>query len=178
MKKFIALSLLIMTCLKLQAQTQFPFYGFELSNYEVGDTLEYYYSYNSFEKGSHEFNLLFEFVKKDTYGNDSIRYTTLRHDNLGNSIDTILSTVTNDTIYNNDNNFLDVKLVSFDTIMKGYDSAYFKYDTLSGLKRINLKLSKDGGYIKKSYSAIENIGIIEWHQFSIYPLSDGDKIGH
>src|SRR6185436_6337010 len=61
---------------KSQAQTQFPFYGFELSNYEVGDSLEYEdYSSSLISNSSMASTTLYKILKKEFLSIDSIKFT-------------------------------------------------------------------------------------------------------
>ncbi len=73
MKRFLPISFFALL-LQLKANAQFPFYGFELSNYEVGDTLEYCY-YSAVALGYTQSYQLYRVLEKETFTNDSIRYS-------------------------------------------------------------------------------------------------------
>jgi len=147
-----------------------PFYGFELSNYEVGDTLEYAlwtYEYPYECNGFVSYTIL----DKQTLNADSVLFTvqTLHSTSCFQSgvggyqddeADTVLRLITNDTVYGNHNNVLDKMLRVFDTTGVTLDSPYLVFDTVDGNKRLRLHLVEDLG-AADAYTAIQNLGITE-----------------
>ena len=162
MKKIVFLfSLILILNSKTQAQLQIPFSGYELSNYEVGDTLEYFH-YQAIQTGYAFWNQIFVVTEKFFLSNnDSIDYTFKSI--IICCIDTLHIIITNDSIYNNDNNILKRLLYPFDTTGLAFlDSSSFQYDTISGLKNLSSYISSD---FSEGYSAIQNIGITRWFYF-------------
>lgn len=161
MKKILLFcSFILLLNTKSHGQIQFPFSGFELSNYEIGDTLEYYF-YQSIQTGYAYWNEVFIVIDKNSLsGNDSIEYTFRKVRNFNE--DTVQIIITNDSVYNHHNNILGLELTPFDTSGFGQlDSAYIKFDTTSSLKRLRMNIV--GGLFGQGYNAKENIGLIHWY---------------
>ena len=152
-----------------EAQNTCPFLGLELSNYEVGDSLEYHFTSTNFNIVVNDYDFGIVIISKDSISPDSMSYQIK---GFGIS-DTTQLGISNDSIYGNNNNFLFVELTKFDTSMwPGLgDSAFISFDTLSGNKR--LKKHIIGGFIDDEYLAIQNLGIV-YHYFATENPSDWD----
>ncbi|MEI7803157.1 MAG: T9SS type A sorting domain-containing protein [Bacteroidota bacterium] len=161
MKKILLFFFIVLLLnIKSQAQIQFPFTGYELNDYEVGDTLEYYF-YQSIQTGYAYWNEVFIVINKNFLsGNDSIKYTFRKVRNFNE--DTVQIIITNDSVYNHHNNILGLELIQFDTSGFGQlDSAYIKFDTTNSLKRLRMNIV--GGFSGEGYNTSENIGLINWY---------------
>jgi hypothetical protein len=127
---------------KSYSQSHIPFYGFELNNYETGDTLKYVYHHTDSGSGHPLTDIMtYSIIAKKNISGSSIRYTIKIDD--GAFIDTIESVITNDTVYNNYNNILQLPVVEPATL-----------DTIHGLKRLT--------NLGEPYIAVQNIGIITY----------------
>lgn len=156
MKRFFLVSVLS-ALIQTETRAQFPFYGYELNNYEVGDTLEYYY-YSAAALGYFQSYQLYRILQKDVFAGDSIKYT---FDYISGYPpyylrDTVSKTFDNDTVYNNKNNLFGLTL--WDSTDNGLDS--LTYDTIGVLKRIKFK--SEQLFNQKHYEVMENVGIINW----------------
>ena len=179
--KRIFLFVSILLSLNLKGQCQFHFYGHELSNYEVGDTLIYTrWNWTSMQGGDCYRNQFYTIINKGITGtSDSIIYTlqyVFSYSGQGcwpsaSGIDTFQTVISNDTVYDNNNNlfFYGLHKMDFDTsiLLPPFDSTFVRYDTTSGLKRLKSKyISSMYGY---GYLAIENIGLIYFGEGSEDP---------
>jgi hypothetical protein len=161
-----------------RAQTQFPFYGYELSNYEVGDSLEYVTTTSVANGESCEGHDLYCIINKESLsGNDSIRYTIRSFSNsicnIGSNfhgfslLDTLKAVINNDTVYKNDNNLLGFLLYAFDdsSAKEGKaagDTSFIQFDTVNGNKKLHLQYSSSAQ--NYGYDAEQNIGITSTYQ--------------
>jgi hypothetical protein len=148
-----------------------------LNNYEIGDTLEYKDTNDvvSFDLYCHDMDTWI-IINKEIFGTDSIVYTyklegqdvCIYNNNNNTDLinDTLKSTIINDSVYGNIDNFFKSPkfLYKFDTTGIGIalDSAYVKFDTINGLKRLRIvyNSSTSSPSYHASYEAIENIGLI------------------
>ncbi len=143
-----------------------PFTGFELSNYEAGDTLEYKFTHtpvlfsSSFCTGYY----LFEILNKQQISSDTIEYSVKKvyySFCMGapfptQGIDSFEFIVSNDSLLNHSNNLLGVYIYKPDSTE--WDIVYFAYDTIAGLKHLSMALS--GFEHSEGYEAQQNIGIL------------------
>ena len=165
---------LVASVFKSNAQTTVPFYGFELSNYEVGDTVEYLTSsYNASLGSSCLRREAFAFLGKTPIGTDSIAYEVAYTyyqmcEFPGVPVqqwltkDTVERLLANDPVYGNDNNILDFMLFNCDSAAPNV-CMEFAFDTINGLKHLKAELYNNVGWY--SYEATENIGLTGYHYF-------------
>lgn len=172
---FVVAVALMTSAFQSNAQTSIPFYGFELSNYEVGDTLEYnnHYFYSYLAVAYAYDTVVWVIIDKQVLSDSLVEFTA-RKVNKGNSFesangttltyvwytaDTVSVQISNDSITPNSNNFLGVWTHN--------DSATITYDTLNGLKHLQLHWVT-GPYDSLDISALENLGITQYHRGESY----------
>jgi hypothetical protein len=170
MKKLFILSFVFLLLnTKSYSQTkQFPFYGFELSNYEVGDTLEYYSNYwqPPGPTPSYIDTDIYTITKKENISSDTIRYTIqdtysfyIPGSNPITKTQYLERLITNNAIYNNNNNILEQLLPAMDTT----PGNSFQYDTIIGRKTLWVSVNniniKKYTYNVLHYEAIQNLGL-------------------
>jgi len=168
---FVTAFALVACVFQSNAQTSVPFYGFELSNYEVGDTLEYYnvaWS-GAFDHSSQGYKA-WVIIGKEVTGNDSTLFTAAHTELYSWSIngspmqqefvqDTVQWLLINNAVYGNGNNILG------DTMLAADSAGTLEYDTVTDLKHILVAgQNSDADY---NYEATQNLGIIT------YQLSGG-----
>jgi hypothetical protein len=172
----IILLIFFLSSLTKNSYAQYPFYGFELSNYEVGDTLEYFreiqYGWDPGDMPCNYQDLYVITGKATDAKGDSEMYQFWHIDfeycpyyYSGNSNGVFQLVINNDTVYNNDNNLLGYQLSKFDTsgsLGGNIDSNYVVYDTINGLKRLKLGINSLAGTM--GYEVIQNIGLIDYGQ--------------
>lgn len=157
--------LIFATAFQSNAQTTVPFYGFELSNYEVGDTLEYDVSvYWAFTGASCSGKQVFVILDKQFVGTDTVSYSLLSVRKVycmgapapNESTDTFSLFISNDTVLGNSNNLLGQHLIAYDTLYTGF----VNFDTTSGAKHLAANLS--GFEVVYAYDALENLGLVNY----------------
>ena len=176
------LSLFAATVFQSNAQTTIPFYGFELSNYEVGDTLLYIRDHNDYAWESN-WKTLLVVTDKENLGTE-ISYTFQKterywHWSVANEIDTLTQTsfsisITNDPVVGNSNNILGMNLYSFDSALVE-PGGYITYGVAGGLKEVEYNAIFLGGY-SVEYLLFQNLGIVKYDtwQFNGSDLTTDD----
>ena len=157
------LTLLVATVFQSNAQTSIPFYGFELSNYEVGDSL-LYSTHRQFvvSGGTCNGKKLFVILDKVQTSPDTVKYTVKQLYRFYCSgapqptegADTVFIAVSNDTVVNNNNNLLTEELTVANDV---WLSTILVFDTVQGLKHLNVDV---GGFeFVCEYDALQNVGL-------------------
>ena len=175
-KSFLFFSFILLLNTKSHSQTQFPFTGFELSNYEIGDTLEYSdsnYVSNWVYTGWHFYKELIVIIDKQNVGIDTIIYT-YESSISPTDKDTFTRVITNNLICNSVTGIPWRLLYCSDTFVNFTyaDSVVVSFDTINGLKRLTTYgYDTDNSFYPGHYQVIQNIGMVNYDD--LYFLAAG-----
>jgi hypothetical protein len=170
MKRLWLLIALVGCVFKNNAQTTVPFYGFELSNYEVGDTLQYTYTKATGVTGVMCTGYkAWVVLTKSFIAVDTLHYTARHIEKTHcasnqNSYeedfmlyDTVSWIINNELVYGDSNNIFSYFLAPCDTFL----CQGFVFDTVNDQKELSLNVQNfEGDY---HYYVKQNLGVILYH---------------